>query len=281
MDFLYLLVAIWLLVASFLDLKYREIPNWLSFSMAAFGLSYAAFRSGLELDLWPFLFSLFGFALFFLIAYALYYGRVFAGGDAKLLIGLGPLLPQFSGLGLNFSFMFLYILLVLVVGGVYGLGYSFFVAILNRKKFVHGFLEEINFKRVGIFLALASLPAILSLVLWEPLFLFFSCLLFIFPFLLSYSKAIEKCMVIEKNVENLSVGDWLEESVKAGDKEIGPGWEGLSEKEIKILGKERDSVKVKDGIPFVPSFLFAFLILIYLRNSSWFVDYFWLLRFLF
>lgn len=285
MEILYLIIGLWLLIASILDLKYREIPNWLSFSLAGFGLSFMAFKSVFEWNISFFSVSLLGFVFFFIMAYLLYYSRVFAGGDAKLLIGLGPILPfifgNYSSFGmLILSFLF-FVFLLLVVGGFYGLFYSLYIVSFDFKKFRKSFYEEMDGKKIKIFSIFSSILLLLPLITGEYLFLFFPIIVFLLPFLTFYSKAVEECMVIEKKTKDLSIGDWLYEPVKIGGERIEGDWEGLSEDEIKKLAKEKDSVKIKDGIPFVPSFLFSFIILIYLWNSSWFLNNFWALRFFF
>ncbi len=276
--FFIILVGVWLLVASYRDLKYREIPNWLSFSLVAFGLAYNSFKSISMMSYEPILFSVVGFFLLTLLAYALYYSRVFAGGDAKLLIALGPVLPLFSSFEMNISFIIFYVLLLLFMGGFYGLFYSFFIIAFNRKKFSKEFFSRFDKNTVFMFFLPAILFAVFILWLGELIFLFLAFVVAIFPLLLFYSKAVEECMVIDKNGKEVVVGDWLYKPVKVKGKEIKPGWEGLSEKDVKIIRKTGKKVKVKDGIPFVPSFFLSFLLLMYLRNSSWFVNYFWLFR---
>src|SRR3989338_10180281 len=94
--FLFALAFIWLCVASFQDIKKREVANWLSFSLILFAVAFRAFYALLNNNLWFFLNGLIGLAIFYAVASLLYYGRLFAGGDAKLLMAVGVVLP-FSG----------------------------------------------------------------------------------------------------------------------------------------------------------------------------------------
>ena len=75
------------------------------------------------------------------------------------------------------------------------------------------------------------------------------------------------------NVKELTVGDWLATEIKVKGKKIKPYWEGLTEEELKFIRKNyKKKVLVKYGIPFSPSFLIAFLVLLaikYLWNSNW------------
>ena len=130
--FLLILALIWLFVASISDLRKREVPNWLSFSLIIFALAYRVFFAVFNSDLWFFLYGLIGLILFIILAYGFYYARVFAGGDAKLLMGLGAILPFASSLIGNLIFLGVFILLFLFVGGIYGLIYSLVLVSGNK-----------------------------------------------------------------------------------------------------------------------------------------------------
>ena len=56
------------------------------------------------------------------------------------------------------------------------------------------------------------------------------------------------------------------EKVKIGRKVIKPYWEGLSEEEVKMIKKARKNIKVKYGVPFIPSFLIGFVLLVLLKG---------------
>jgi len=124
--FLFGLAFIWMVFATVQDLKSREVANWLNFSLIGFALAYRAFYSA-AFDKWEFfLFGILGFSVFFVLAHLMYYGKIFAGGDAKLLMALGVILPfekyrslLFDGLGFIFVLFF--------VGAVYSLAYSVFL----------------------------------------------------------------------------------------------------------------------------------------------------------
>jgi len=269
--FLVAIGLIWIIVAVIQDLRKREIANWWNFSLIAIALAYRAFVSVWMWDYWYFLYGLIGFAIFFGLAYAFYYGRLFAGGDAKLLMGLGAVLP-FSGLLLENIIIFLYfILLFLLCGSIYGLLYSFILALRNRKKFSGEFVKQARKQKrfFFVFVFLSLLLSVFVIIIGEFIFLLFSLCLFLFPFLYSYAKTVEEsCLIRERSAKELTVGDWLYKSVKVGKKTIKPNWEGLSEEELKLLKKYKGKVLVKEGIPFTPAFLFAFLILLWLIQKD-------------
>lgn len=275
MIFLICLALIWLVIASYLDLKKREIPNWLNFSLIIFALSYRAFYAYAFSDFSFLFYGLIGFGIFFLLANLFYYGRVFAGGDAKLLMALGAILPFSSSLVSNLIILAVYVFLLLFSGSVYGLLYSLTLVLLNKKKFAIEFKRQFKknkkiFKFAFlIFIAFLIVVFILNFYLGETSLFVLPFLILLYPFLLIYARAIEEsCMIKLVNVKDLTEGDWLYQAVKFKGKKIIPNWEGLSLEEVKLLKKKKGKVLVKQGIPFVPSFLIAFLLLI-LGYSSW------------
>lgn len=270
--FLIALALIWIIIAVIQDLSKREVANWLNFSLIAIALAYRAFVSVALLDYRYFVYGLAGFGIFFVFANIFYYGRVFAGGDAKLLMALGAVLPFSSLIYENLEIFLYFIILLMLSGSVYGLAYSFVLSYKNRKKFAKELLRQFNKNKqlFKIFIILAVIVLVFVLFIKEYLLIWLSLIVFIFPFLYIYAKAIEEsCMIKLTNSKNLTIGDWLYKEVKIGRKIIKPNWEGLNEQELKILQKSRKKILVKEGIPFTPAFLIAFVVLIILRNSSW------------
>ncbi len=286
-SFLIFLALIWLVIASMQDIKKREVPNWLSFSLILFALAFRLIYSVINSDAWFFLFGLFGFMIFFLLAYMFYYARVFAGGDAKLLMGIGAVLPLSFSMYYNLILFGTFIFLFLLTGAVYGLVYSFVLVALNRKKFSKEFFKQFKLRKnlVFIFLILALTSLIFVIYSREFLLLLLPFPIFIFPMLFIYAKAVEEsCMVKEVNSKDVVIGDWLYEEIvvkfSGKRKKIKPCWEGLSEEEVELLKKARKKVKIKQGIPFVPCFLVSFLLFLWLWYSNWsFFQWFWLFSF--
>ena len=274
-NFLIILAIVWLIIASICDIRKREVPNWLNFSFITFALAYRAFYSVIEKDSKFFIYGVFGFLLCFGLAYLFYYSRIFAGGDAKLLIGMGAVIPFSETILDNVLIFFVFILLLLSVGGIYGIVYSFALAMKNKKRFAKEFRKQAeerkNLLLLGIALCLLSL--ILIVFFKDFLLLVFSAMIALSPVLFIYAKSVEEsCMIVEVSGKNLTVGDWLYQEVRVGRKKIKPNWEGLSEKEVEMLKNVR-KVKIKQGIPFVPVFLISFVLLILLK------DYFLNLKF--
>jgi Flp pilus assembly protein protease CpaA len=138
--FLFVLALVYFIFATVQDVRFREVANWLSFSFIIFALVYRISYSVFAYDLNFLIQGLFGLCVFVLLGYGLYYGRFFAGGDAKLLMGLGLVLPVYDNFASNFQLFLLFIFLMLFVGAIYGLLFSFIIAI--RKNFGNEFLTQ-------------------------------------------------------------------------------------------------------------------------------------------
>lgn len=85
-------------LASYFDIKTREIPPSISYSLILLGLILHGFESYAIMDIYPLTFSFFIGVIAFIFAYFLYRIGVWAGGDVKLFTGLGFILPSFGKL---------------------------------------------------------------------------------------------------------------------------------------------------------------------------------------
>ena len=257
--FLILFALIWLVIASISDLKKREVANWLNFSLIVFAMAYRIFYSLLYNDIWFFVSGLVGLGIFVCLAYMFYYARVFAGGDAKLLMGLGAILPLGFALP-DFLVLAIFIFLLLFISGIYGLFYSAFLALKNKKKFKKEFKNQFFINKNIFYISLAFALLSVFFIYFDIIFIAFPFLFLLFGLLYVYGKAVEEsCMIVSVNCKNVTIGDWLYEKVRVNGKTIKPYWEGLSEEEVKLLRKYKRKVKIKQGIPLVPAFLIGFL----------------------
>lgn len=259
--FLIVIAFVWCVFASVQDLKYREVANWLSFSLVLFGLAYRGFYSLNAGSVNLFVYGVLGGVLFFVLSHLFYYSKVFAGGDAKLLIGMGVVLPytRYTDvllLGLGF------VVLLFFVGAVYGLVYSVFLVMQFREKFKR---ELRKMKKMFIlFLGISLVFIILGVFLIRGSVLAgYIAFFVILPFIYVYVKALDKCMVKMANADELVEGDWLEEDVIVNGKTIKKSVHGLDMKEIIILRRFGKKVLIKEGIPFVPAFLISLIIMVF------------------
>ena len=261
--FLASLALIWIIYASISDLKKREVPNWLSFSLIAFSLAYRALFSAINANLWFFVSGLIYLGIFIALGYAFYYARVFAGGDAKLLMSIGAILPVSSSFMSSLGISAIFIFLMLFFGGIWGLFFSFILALKHKKEFKKELGKQIKLNKKIFYYSFALAVPALILVYFDMIFIFIVILVLLSPILYVYAKSVEEaCMIKTISSSKLVEGDWLYQEVRIKGKTIKPNWEGLSEKQVSLLKKYNKKVKVKEGIPFVPSFFFAFISLI-------------------
>src|SRR3989344_151340 len=87
---------IWLIASSIVDIQKREAPDWLSYSLIVFGLGSRLIYSLILKDYMIVLFGLLGLLAAFIFAMLMYYTKQWGGGDAKLLMGLGAVIGNFS-----------------------------------------------------------------------------------------------------------------------------------------------------------------------------------------
>ena len=272
--FLGVLALLWILFATIQDLRSREIANWVSFSLIIFALGFRFFYSlFLGEDFSFFYQGIFGVGIFFALGNLLYYGRMFAGGDAKLMIALGAILPIYGTILENVQIFFMFFLVFFFSGALYSFGVSGILAIKNFKIFKKEFVLQFKKYSKLIYLVMFLGLGIMALGFVEVIFFFLGILLFVLPYLYVFAKAIdESCMVKQVNVEKLTEGDWLYDDVITGKKKIKAKWDGLSKEEIKIIRKKYKKVKIKQGIPFTHVFLISLIILfclILLKVELW------------
>jgi len=263
--FMILLGVFWLIIASILDFKKREVENWWTFSLIAILLAFRAFLSVENADYRYFMWGLIGGIIGFLLCNLFYYARMFGGGDAKFLIALGVILPFSFEWRINLAIFIIFILILLFSGAVYGGIYCIFLTVINFKKFKAEFAKEFRKSRKTSY-GVCVLCAILFAFFYFMGFYAGAALagiLFLTPALLIYARAVENsCMQKYADVKTLTIGDLLVEPLKIKGKTIKYNWEGLSEKELLFIQKNyKKKVLIKYGIPFMPAFLISLVTL--------------------
>lgn len=263
--FLFALGLAWIIFAVVQDLRKREVANWLNFSLLGFALAYRVFYSSSSGN-WSFLlFGLMGAGMFFVLANLFYYTRVFAGGDAKLLIALGAVLPFESFIGLAYTGLG-FIILLFLVGSVYSMIYSVGLAVKNRKKFAVEFRKNGLLKINWLVVPVAFTLCLAVLSLWAfnlaGAIVYGTIISFFFFFLFVYLKSLDCCMVKLVPAGELTEGDWLEKEMRVGRRVIGRSVHGLSVSDIDLLRKSGKNAWIKEGIPFTPAFLASFILMV-------------------
>jgi Flp pilus assembly protein protease CpaA len=265
--FLIVLGLVWISFAVFEDLKKREIANWLNLSLIVFALGFRFFYSlffGLEngegfMFLWQ---GLIGFGAFFLLGNIFYYSKLFAGGDANLMIALGAVLPFSLNIHENLSLGILFLLLFLLWGAIYGIIWSIYLGFKNRKNFKKDFLRRVRKSKKILYVCLLLGIVFLILSFLETSFIFLAIFVFILPYFWFLAKSLDDVSMVKLvKPGKLTVGDWLYKDVRVGKTLIKSNWNGLTEKDIKLLKKQKKLIKVRYGIPYAPVFFLAFLTL--------------------
>ena len=260
--FLFLLGAVWIGFATVQDLKMREVANWLSLTLPVFAMVFRLSYSYFSGEWGFFIAGIAGVAVFFILSTGFYYSRVFAGGDAKLLIGVGAVLPWrfeiFPDLVILGGFLFLFLL----AGAFYSMAYSLVVVSKDKGRFFAEVKKQSRIYKNYLLLGIGVFVFGMIFALWffDLIFAYFPALGIVFPLLYVYSKAVEESFFV-KSIETrkLTEGDWLYEDVKVRNKVIKSDWQGLGSEEIQLLRKHKKQILIKEGIPFVPAFLIGYV----------------------
>lgn len=261
---------VWIIFATVEDLRTREIANWLNISLVLFALAFRFFYSLFELNNFSFFYQgLIGFGIFFVLGNLLYYAKMFAGGDANLMMALGAILPFSNNFVFNLKMFFLFFLIFLVVGALYGLIVTFILGARNFDRFKIEFSKQFRYRiKLTIFLLFVSI-AFLFLSFFYFAFFYLGIFSFVMPYFYLVVKSVdEACMIKSVKTSKLTLGDWLYEDVKVGDKVVKATWDGLNEADLKLLSK-KDKVLVRFGIQFAPVFLISFI----LYGLNYFFDF--------
>ncbi|MBI2650758.1 prepilin peptidase [Candidatus Woesearchaeota archaeon] len=269
-----------LFVGSITDLKTREVPDWLNYGLVISGIGLNLLFSIIYSTPSFIINSIIGLAIFFGIAYIMFYAGQWGGGDSKMLMGLGAMIGIDIS-SLKSQFLFGFFINALFIGAIYGLFWSFWLAFKNKQKFSKEFNKILLHKNAAM--AKRIILLILAVLL---IFLFAAKLYYIKILALSltfvtlatfylwiFVKAIEKSSMY-KSVEptKLTEGDWIVKDIYVKGKYItGPKDLGISKSQIKKLiefykKRKVKKILIKEGIPFVPSFLAAFVITLVFGN---------------
>lgn len=256
-----------LLVGSYADLRTREVPDWLSYGLiaGAFGI-----RSIFSLAFgWEILASgVLGFLAMFVLAWLFYRLHQWGGGDSKLLIGLGVAIGipfPFSGESLQ---LLVFFLLLLFAGAAYGLCWLGILALQQRTLFRPAFVRQLHhYQSWHLALWGASLP-LLFLGVYVPVAWALLLSIIIFFYVMTFVSSVEQsCCFKQIPVEKLTPGDWLAETIPLTRGEV-LAHQTLERNDLwklrTLAGRGKlATVCIREGIPFVPAFLLAFVLFIF------------------
>lgn len=267
------LVFVGLIIATLTDIKSREVPDYLNYFLIASGFAYRLFYSILYNNIYYFLYGLLGFVIAFLIGITLYLTKQWGGGDAKLLMALGIIFATKPSFITEGFFLLNLILNIFLSGAIYGLFYGVYLALKNREKFLLEFKKIINtdkikFLRIFI-LIIASISGLLALISHDfaTTIILFGLIAFLFFYihLWVFVKSVENvCMFKIVPSIKLTEGDWIVDDIIHNKKIIYKKEKLSADKKdiLRIINSGIKNVKIKEGIPFVPSFLIGSIITI-------------------
>jgi Flp pilus assembly protein protease CpaA len=261
LGFLFWLFFIGIVVAGLQDLRRKEVDNWLNLFLLVASFAFVFYRAIFEGDGSIIIRAGFSLVVMFVLMNVFYYGRVFAGGDAKLLFAMTVF---FVGVTFNETLINIgvFVALLMVSGSVYGLFYS--LALYFRD------VRKVN-KEMGKMVKgrwwMAGTGVIVFLIgFFNWVFFIVGAFGLLSMGLYVFAKGLEVVSMVKVvSGKELREGDWLVEDAKIGEKVIEANWDGLSLDDIELL-KSKKKVKIKEGLPFVPAFLIAFLGYVFLRE---------------
>ncbi len=269
----YIVCLIALSIGTITDLKTREVPDYLNYLLIAVGFGTAILASIIYRDVSYILASGIGFTCCFLFSIMMYYTGQWGGGDAKMLMGVGAAigLPYTSVISLQLPFLIWFMLLTFFIGGIYGTVWMAVVLFQHWKNFKEEYERRKQKRRVryGMYCT-AVILAVASLIL-NDFFLRVMCIalamiIVILYYLFIMIKILEEVAFIkEQPMEKVTEGDWVAEDIIVdkkiivSKKNLGITKEQLAELQALEKKGKIKTVKIKYGIPFVPSFLLAFI----------------------
>ena len=274
-------VIVLVVAATVIDLKTKEIPNWINFSLILIGFCIFLIKSISQNSINPILKSITYFLIFSAIGLIMYYTKQWGGGDSKLLMGIGATLPTYPAFLLEFfnpkltiSLPTTFLINLIIFGSFYGLGYTLYLILKHKKiifqEFTHSIKKYKKLNNFSIFsLALGFLLVIVSANSFGKIV---AIIFLIFPIILIYllflTKSTEKLTMHKKiKTSKLVEGDWITEEVLINNKVIySQNQIGVNKKQIKLIQKDKKEIKIKDGIAFAPPFLMSLIISIIYGN---------------
>jgi Flp pilus assembly protein protease CpaA len=260
-----------LIIGSLFDIKTREVPDWLNYSLIAFAVG-----SSLILAIYYgyshiIVNALIGLGVGVAIGLLMFYTGQWGGGDSKLIMGLSALMGfSFSEFNTGVPLFFVFLINILLVGAIYGLSFSLVKALTNYNGFKQAAEEKLRSKKIFwvrvvlLIIAIAALVFLLASRSVESGIAFGLALsLFLFFYLWVFVETVEKtCMIKKIKLSQLTEGDWIVGNVMKNKKILlKPSKTGITLKQMELLKKHRmREITIKIGIPFVPSFLVAYIL---------------------
>lgn len=272
-DILLLILALLALIfASITDLKIKEVPNWISYSLLFSALMIRLIASITYNNYLYFLYAILGFSAMFIIGTFFYYTKQWGGGDTKLLMALGVTFaskPYFTPSS-NIPFLAILLFNILIIGAFYGIIWSLVLITKNWERFKIRFRVKIKDKKIKlvekIIAAIITINIIAMFLLKDNFtrlaLIILNGLLVVYLYLWIAVRSIESLsMYKDIPIEKLTEGDWIAKNIYKRKQLIYERNSGISKEDIqKIKDSNIKTITIKEGIPFVPPFLLGLIL---------------------
>lgn len=275
----HLIILLGLVYASYTDLRTREVPDILNYTLIASGVLIASVASVFLQTITPLYHSVAGLIVGYLLGALMFYTGQWGGGDAKMLMAVGAFQGFAVGQLISGSIPLLLTVFLsfLFVGAIYSLFYVAGLIITNWRLVVEEFhrrftASQIMLLRVGsasVILLVAGLFVVIPSTAERWLFLVILLFIVLSYVMFLFGKIVEQSVLVKSvPLKDVTVGDWIVEDVHVDGKRVcGPKDLGISKQQIDTLKRHSVcAVKVKYGIPFIPGFLFGYVLVLILGN---------------
>lgn len=254
-----------LTIASYIDLKTREIPDLLSFLLFTTGTTTLIITLIYNPQINTVINYLTTLTIFTTISLLLYYTKQWGGGDAKLLIGLGAVIAT-QTTNLNSLNYLIWFVISTIIYTLTANTYLYIKNLKTTKKETMKIWKKTIKLRIILYI-ITTTTMILHLTtdinkLLTILILQIMTITTIIYLLLILSKTIQKILEQKINVTQLTEGDWVTQTIKIKGKTIYNPKKDLciNKKQLNQIKKNyKQKIKVKYGIPLAPAFLMAYL----------------------
>ncbi|MFP4117901.1 MAG: prepilin peptidase [Candidatus Woesearchaeota archaeon] len=286
--------SIGLIIGSVTDIKKREVADWLNYFLILSGLGMRFLYSLYTLEWSFFLYGLIGFGAFTALAYAMFLTGQWGGGDSKMLMAMGALFatypeslhayfdPEFFG----FPFLLAFWINLLIIGAIYGILWTFGIGLFHLRELRGSWKKWMGDYSVRQMRTISHLFALVLLIggilaanfSGMELLLFggvaFSLIIVFFFYLFILVKSVEdSCMFRVVKPDQLVEGDWPFDDIKVDDKVVFSKDKkvGIETRDIEMLKRfyrkgKLEKIKIKHGVPFVPSSLFSLIVTLIYGN---------------
>jgi hypothetical protein len=169
------------------------------------------------------------------------------------------------------------VLSIFMVGAVYGLSYGIYLALKNRKKFKEEFKNVLNGEKIKIIKNISFIVGFICIILaflsndtaTKIILISFAGFLIFYVYFWIFVKAVENvCMFSIITIDKLTDGDWVVDDVYVNKKLIYSKDKLAVDKNdiLRFMKEGVKRVKIKSGIPFVPSFLIGTILTLIFGN---------------